>query len=185
MNQSETAKLLESIESCFPASSPKDARAKGLKMVQWTIALSDFSLNGAMAAFSRYLQTNTSGFAPTPAQIIQIIVASNGNGDADPDAVLTEYRRCLSHCGYSVHDEETQKAFNSIPKELKDYVTIDSFWADSIEENLTAKNMRWTEIKKIVQTNNARSVENNLPLSSRQEAAMQMNSHKEIGHDAA
>ena len=67
MLREEAAKLLMMIQGAYPNYKPLD---KSVTVNTWHLALTDVSFNLAQQAFMVYLRSDTSGFAPTPGQLI-------------------------------------------------------------------------------------------------------------------
>lgn len=158
MTKEEAGKLIDYVESVYSASAAKDNKSKALKAMAWGTAFEGFTANEVYRAINEYIATDRSGFAPVPGTLIQIILSHKGIGQDDPSSLLQEYRNCLGRCGYSDHDEDTKNAYEMLPECLRKNVTIGEFWEDAIETNETQKNIRWNQIKKIVETENVRSV---------------------------
>lgn len=70
MAREEVQELLARIQSAFPNFNPAN---KTFATDTWLLALGDYSKNEVIAALKIYMQTSTSGFAPTPGQLIEKI----------------------------------------------------------------------------------------------------------------
>lgn len=68
MTREEVQDFLAMVQATYPNYNPPSRTAA---VNAWTIALEEYSKNEIATAFKVYMQTNTSGFAPTPGQIIE------------------------------------------------------------------------------------------------------------------
>lgn len=68
MTREEIRDFLAMVQATYPNYNPLNRTAA---VNAWTIALEEYSKNEIATAFKVYMQTNTSGFAPTPGQIIE------------------------------------------------------------------------------------------------------------------
>ena len=67
MTREEVQDLLAMVQATYPNYNPPDKKAA---VNAWTVALEDYSKDEIALAFKIYMQTNTSGFAPVPGQLI-------------------------------------------------------------------------------------------------------------------
>lgn len=68
MTRENVQDFLAMIQGAYPNYNPADKTAT---INAWTMALEDYDKDQVACAFKIYMQTNTSGFAPTPGQLIQ------------------------------------------------------------------------------------------------------------------
>lgn len=68
MTREEIRDFLAMVQATYPNYNPLDRTAA---VNAWTIALEEYSKSDIALAFKVYMKTNTSGFAPTPGQIIE------------------------------------------------------------------------------------------------------------------
>ena len=68
MTREEIRDFLAMVQATYPNYNPLDRTAA---VNAWTIALEEYSKSDIALAFKVYIKTNTSGFAPTPGQIIE------------------------------------------------------------------------------------------------------------------
>ena len=78
MNKTEAMKLLAVIKVSFPNFRPDDIE---MAADVWADVLSDFSYQQLGMALKSYIRTNTSGFAPSPGQLIELISAVKHSND--------------------------------------------------------------------------------------------------------
>lgn len=78
MNKTEAMKLLAVIKVSFPNFHPDDIE---MAADVWADVLSDFSYQQLGMALKSYIRTNTSGFAPSPGQLIELISAVKHSND--------------------------------------------------------------------------------------------------------
>lgn len=71
MTREETQNLLAMIQATYPNFNPLDKTAA---VNAWHMALSDCEWKNIQKAFAVYMRTNTSGFAPSPGQIVEKMV---------------------------------------------------------------------------------------------------------------
>lgn len=70
MTREEVQDLLAMVQATYPNYNPP---SKTAAVNAWTIALEEYSKDEIAMAFKVYMQTNTSGFAPAPGQLIDKI----------------------------------------------------------------------------------------------------------------
>ena len=70
MTETEVRKLLAMTQAVYPNYNPPSKEAA---VNAWLMCLSEYDNNVVMAAFKAYMTTNTSGFAPAPGQLIEIL----------------------------------------------------------------------------------------------------------------
>lgn len=70
MTREQTQDFLAMIQGTYPNFNPPN---KTVSVNAWTLALEDYEENVVHLAFKMYMQSNTSGFAPAPGQIIDNI----------------------------------------------------------------------------------------------------------------
>lgn len=68
MTREEVQDFLAMVQATYPNYNPLNRTAA---VNAWTIALEEYSKSDIALAFKVYMKTNTSGFAPTPGQIIE------------------------------------------------------------------------------------------------------------------
>lgn len=74
MTRDEIKKLIAAMCTAFPSFElPKDAKDIGLMINTWHMVLEDEDYFQIQQAFKSFCRTNTSGFAPTPGQLIALI----------------------------------------------------------------------------------------------------------------
>lgn len=70
MTREEVQNFLAMVQATYPNYNPP---SKSAAINAWTMALEEFGKNDVALAFKAYMQTNASGFAPAPGQIIEKI----------------------------------------------------------------------------------------------------------------
>lgn len=70
MTRNDVQDLLAMIQGAYPNFNPANKTAT---VGAWTMALEDFDKNQIALALKAYMRTNTSGFAPAPGQLIELI----------------------------------------------------------------------------------------------------------------
>lgn len=127
MTAQETAQLLAMIDGIYPSFRAKDPKAA---IGAWHMILADYPADVMAQALKRYAATETSGFAPTPGQLIeQIREAHDGDNLTAMEAwqmVLKAIRRSAYYA-----EEEYQKLPEAVrrcvgsPAVLKQWAAAD------------------------------------------------------------
>ena len=113
MTFNETIELLKNIDSLFPSASTDKLTDEQLqiKAMFWADIMKDIGYKQALDGLRHYAATNTSGFAPQPAHILNYARQKNRLSDAEIEIHL---RRAL--CDSTYHSTEQ---FDKLPDELK------------------------------------------------------------------
>ena len=143
MNLSETAKIIKIMTLSFPNYKPEDM--EGTLQV-WQYMLKDYTYNDINMALETYIQGNSSGFAPSIGQIINLIhekseiVAEKTEMDA-----WQSIRKAISNGNY--HAQEEFEKLDPIIQKVVGSANMIKQWAQTDVE----------ELETVVQSNFMRS----------------------------
>lgn len=108
MNKQETQKILAVLVVTYPNFNTADINT--LTNV-WEMIFKDYSYAEVNQALTTYLSTNTSGFAPLPAHLIDLIHSFRESGtDENPSAMWDKVMSAISNATYGANEE-----FNKLP----------------------------------------------------------------------
>ena len=103
MTTSETAKLLAMISSTFPSFKvTKNDRSDVIRM--WSLILEPYTSESIYRAFISYARANTSQFAPTPAQLIDIADGFSEE-NTNNEVLISEIRQAIRNSAYRSAEE--------------------------------------------------------------------------------
>ena len=128
MTRDETIKILMVIQAAYPNYKPQD---KTVAVNVWTEMLSDIPYEKISAAVKSYIQTDTSGFAPSVGDVrerVQLIFS--GEDDLNETAAWSLVLKAIRRSTY-YSDEEfaklppvVQRAVSS-PRQLREWATLE------------------------------------------------------------
>lgn len=110
MTREDTKKILVMLASTYPNFKIPD---KEIALGIWHEVLEEYSLSSVLAALKIYLKTNTSGFAPVPAQLIEIMTRPTVKDMTSAEA-WAMVRKALANGTYGAEEE-----FKKFPEEVK------------------------------------------------------------------
>lgn len=102
MNQTETKKIIASMVVSFPNYKPVDME---LTVQVWTETLEDYTYEEVSAGLNAYIRTSTSGFAPSPGQIIDKIHTITRPRQLNESEAWSLVRKAISNGGYNSVEE--------------------------------------------------------------------------------
>lgn len=114
MTREETQNLLAMIQATYPNFNPPDKTAA---VNAWRMALSDCQWDDVQRAFAVYMRTNSSGFAPSPGQIMEKIMLLTSPQEMNELEAWTLVSKALRNSTYN-SVEEFQKLPVSIQKAI-------------------------------------------------------------------
>lgn len=129
MTREDVQKLLAMIQTVYPNYKPIDKTAA---VNAWILALEDFNKNEVALAFKSYMTTNTTGFAPVPGQLIELIQTITNPQELNEMEAWSLVRKAISHSGYDSVEEfaklppEVQKAVGT-PEQLRSWAIDEDF----------------------------------------------------------
>ena len=153
MTEKEVRQLLAMTQAVYPNYNPPSREAA---VNAWLMCLSEYDNNVVMAAFKAYMTTNTSGFAPAPGQLIEILQTLTQPSELNELEAWSIVRKALRNCGYNSEQEFAklptvlQKAVGT-PQQLKIWACDSEFNENVVSSNFI-KTYR-TEVKRATELN--------------------------------
>lgn len=167
MNKSEVYKLILVTKSVFPKTYEKFTENDFDNMaLGWLMALEDYPYQDISVALKAYITTNTSGFPPVPAQLIEFTRQKNPTNEMTSAEAWDLVYKAICR-GYYYSEEEfnklpelCQKAIGSAAS-LKELATMDANTVKSVEGSHFKRNYetlakRQAEYNKIPETTRVR-----------------------------
>lgn len=114
MTREETQKLLAMMQATYPNYNPIDKTAS---VNVWFAILADCDWKVVQTAFVAYVRENTSGFAPTPGQIIEKIQMLTAPEELNEMEAWSMVSKAIRNSGYS-----SQQEFDKLPETVKQAV---------------------------------------------------------------
>lgn len=153
MTEKEVRQLLAMTQAVYPNYNPPSREAA---VNAWFLCLSEYDNNVVMAAFKAYMTTNTSGFAPAPGQLIEILQTLTQPSELNELEAWSMVRKALRNCSYNSEQE-----FAKLPKVVQKTVGTPQqlrIWASDTEfnENVVSSNFiktYRTEVKRATELN--------------------------------
>lgn len=102
MNITEAKKLIASMMAVYENYNPKDPE---FAAKIWADVMPDYSYEQVNIAFACYVRSNTSGFAPTPGQLIDIIYTMTTPQELNEMEAWAVVREAIGRSGYYAMDE--------------------------------------------------------------------------------
>lgn len=153
MTEKEVRQLLAMTQAVYPNYNPPSREAA---VNAWLMCLSEYDNNVVMAAFKAYMTTNTSGFAPAPGQLIEILQTLTQPSELNELEAWSIVRKALRNCGYNSEQEfaklptVVQKTVGT-PQQLKIWACDSEFNENVVSSNFI-KTYR-TEVKRATELN--------------------------------
>ena len=153
MTKEEIQMLLAMTQAVYPNYNPPSREAA---VNAWLMCLSEYDNNVVMAAFKAYMTTNTSGFAPAPGQLIEILQTLTQPSELNELEAWSIVRKALRNCGYNSEQEfaklptVVQKTVGT-PQQLKIWACDSEFNENVVSSNFI-KTYR-TEVKRATELN--------------------------------
>ena len=153
MTEKEVRQLLAMTQAVYPNYNPPSREAA---VNAWLMCLSEYDNNVVMAAFKAYMTTNTSGFAPAPGQLIEILQTLTQPSELNEIEAWSIVRKALRNCGYNSEQEfaklptVVQKTVGT-PQQLKIWACDSEFNENVVSSNFI-KTYR-TEVKRATELN--------------------------------
>ena len=153
MTEKEVRQLLAMTQAVYPNYNPPSREAA---VNAWLMCLSEYDNNVVMAAFKAYMTTNTSGFAPVPGQLIEILQTLTQPSELNEIEAWSIVRKALRNCGYNAEQEfaklptVVQKTVGT-PQQLKIWACDSEFNENVVSSNFI-KTYR-TEVKRATELN--------------------------------
>lgn len=153
MTEKEVRQLLAMTQAVYPNYNPPSREAA---VNAWLMCLSEYDNNVVMAAFKAYMTTNTSGFAPAPGQLIEILQTLTQPSELNELEAWSIVRKALRNCGYNSEQEfaklptVVQKTVGT-PQQLKIWACDSEFNENVVSSNFI-KTYR-TEVRRATELN--------------------------------
>lgn len=153
MTEKEVRQLLAMTQAVYPNYNPPSREAA---VNAWLMCLSEYDNNVVMAAFKAYMTTNTSGFAPVPGQLVEILQTLTQPSELNELEAWSIVRKALRNCGYNSEQEfaklptAVQKAVGT-PQQLRIWACDSEFNENVVSSNFI-KTYR-TEVKRTTELN--------------------------------
>ena len=171
MTETEVRKLLAMTQAVYPNYNPPSREAA---VNAWLMCLSEYDSNVVMAAFKAYMTTNTSGFAPVPGQLVEILQTLTQPSELNEIEAWSIVRKALRNCGYNAEQEfaklptVVQKAVGT-PQQLKIWACDSEFNENVVSSNFiktyrtevkraTELNKMFNDVRKLIEMVNTNSV---------------------------
>lgn len=153
MTEKEVRQLLAMTQAVYPNYNPPSREAA---VNAWLMCLGEYDNNVVMAAFKAYMTTNTSGFAPAPGQLIEILQTLTQPSELNELEAWSLVRQALKNCNYNSEQE-----FAKLPTIIQKTVGTPQqlrIWASDTEfnENVASSNFiktYRTEVKRAAELN--------------------------------
>lgn len=153
MTEKEVRQLLAMTQAVYPNYNPPSREAA---VNAWLMCLSEYDNNVVMAAFKTYMTTNTSGFAPAPGQLIEILQTLTQPSELNELEAWSIVRKALRNCGYN-SEQEFAKLPTVVQKTVGTAQQLKIWACDSeFNENVVSSNFiktYRTEVKRATELN--------------------------------
>lgn len=153
MTEKEVRQLLAMTQAVYPNYNPPSREAA---VNAWLMCLSEYDNNVVMAAFKAYMTTNTSGFAPAPGQLVEILQTLTQPSELNELEAWSLVRKALADSSYNSVERFqelppiVQKAVGT-PQQLKIWACDSEFNENVVSSNFI-KTYR-TEVKRATELN--------------------------------
>lgn len=139
MNRAETLKLILVIKNTYPKTYERFTRSDFEGMADmWTLIFEEYSYQEISLALKAYLTTNTSGFPPVPAQLIEYTRQKNPLKEMSSAEAWDLVYKAICNSNYNSEEEFNklpelcQKAIGS-PASLRELASMDADTVKSVE----------------------------------------------------
>lgn len=153
MTEKEVRQLLAMTQAVYPNYNPPSREAA---VNAWLMCLSEYDSKVVQLAFKTYMTTNTSGFAPAPGQLIEILQSLTQPSELNELEAWSMVRKALRNCGYNSEQEfaklptVVQKTVGT-PQQLRIWACDSEFNENVVSSNFI-KTYR-TEVKRATELN--------------------------------
>ena len=153
MTEKEVRQLLAMTQAVYPNYNPPSREAA---VNAWLLCLSEYDNSLVMAAFKAYMTTNTSGFAPVPGQLVEILQTLTQPSELNELEAWSLVRKALSDSSYNSVERFqelppiVQKAVGT-PQQLKIWACDSEFNENVVSSNFI-KTYR-TEVERTTELN--------------------------------
>lgn len=157
MTREQIQDFLAMIQAAYPNFNPP---SKTAAVNAWTLALEEYEEQSVHTAFKLYMQTNTSGFAPAPGQIIDKIHTMTAPQELNEMEAWSLVSKAIRNSGYNSADEFAklpplvQKAVG-LPSQLRTWALDENYneqvAMSSFQRTYKAEIKRHEELQKMPQ----------------------------------
>lgn len=137
MTRKQVQDFLAMIDGTYPNFNPENTT---VAVNAWTLALEDYEEQEVHMAFKMYMQSNTSGFAPVPGQIIENIHKLTDSQELNEMEAWSLVSKAIRNSGYNSVEEFAklpplvQKAVG-LPDQLRTWALDENFSEDVVSSN--------------------------------------------------
>lgn len=115
MNKQETIKLIVGIKTIYPNSyNNMTTEEKNVLIDIWQDSLQDYAYENVYKSLKMYVNSNTSGFAPTPAHIIENLKTMQPDNHLSESEAWDTYYKAICRSSYYAQEE-----YDKLPDEIK------------------------------------------------------------------
>lgn len=139
MTREETTKIIFMIKSTFPKTYEKFSDIDFENMLEmWSFCFEEYDYNAICLALKAYLTSNTTGFPPVPAQLIQIATQTSPKKEMTSNEAWELVYKAIRNGIYGYKEEYEklpelcQKAIGS-PESLRELAQLDTSTVISVE----------------------------------------------------
>ena len=139
MTREETTKLIFMIKSTYPKTYEKFTDIDfGNMLEMWSFCFEEYDYNAISLALKAYITTNTTGFPPVPAQLIQIATQKSPKKEMSSNEAWGLVFKAIQNGLYGYKEEYEklpelcQKAIGS-PESLRELAMLDTSTVISVE----------------------------------------------------
>lgn len=132
MSSEETMKILAIIQATFPTWRVSDAD-KEFTLKAWHTVLADYPYEQIVYALKAYIKTDTKGFAPSPGQLINMLVSHTKDDTPDEGMAWTLVHKAIRNGTYHAQ-EEFEKLPEDVQRAVGCYEQL-NIWATDTEFN--------------------------------------------------
>lgn len=121
MNKEETIKFITALDVMYPNTFKDfDINKKRLLIDMWQSSLQDFNYEICFNALQQYVNSNTSGFVPTPANIISNINKIKPKNELSSNDAYGLVYKAICNSSYN-----SQEEWNKLPSEIQKIVSAE------------------------------------------------------------
>lgn len=191
MTEKDVRRLLAMMQTVYPNYNPPSREAV---INAWLMCLGEYDNNVVMAAFKTYMTTNTSGFAPVPGQLIEILQALTQPQELNELEAWSIVRKALRNGNYNSVQEfaklpkVVQKAVGT-PQQLKIWACDSEFNENVVSSNFiktyrtevkraTELNKMPSDVKKLIEMVNTNSVSDQIASENKKAISLSLEDKK-------
>lgn len=191
MTREDIQDLLMMVQAVYPNYNPP---SKTAAVNAWLMCLGEYDNKVVQLAFKTYMATNTSGFAPAPGQLIEILQALTQPSELNELEAWSIVRKALRNCGYNSEQEfaklptVVQKTVGT-PQQLKIWACDSEFNENVVSSNFiktyrtevkraTELNKMPSDVKKLIEMVNTNSVSTQIASENKKAISLSLEDKK-------